>query len=289
MFRSETTKAPKSGQKRAVSYQNTRQFTKVQNGIEQKYKTELNKNIKQNLTILQNEYILVDTSSLVNYYFIGDIYGNILIYSLKANFDENDKENEFDKIKEYREENEEILKYGSFEIMTEHEVNILKEHKDVKETFNLIQNGIDMKIKNYNLQVKLFKILSNHTKEIKYIDFNARLNILLTYSLDQFINIYIFPKFKLINAIDVNSFKIEDDENIFNEVVLISFPFPSIVCLNKKYIYHLSINGDLIKFEKLEDNDKIIFSIDKNLGIIEDKIEIYTSNNILKSVFNYFT
>ena len=236
-----------------------------------------------------NEYILVDTISLVNYYFIGDIYGNILIYSLEANFDENDKENEFDKNKEYREENEEILKYGSFEIMTDHEANILKENKNVKEIFNLIQNKIDLKIKNYNLQVKLFKILSNHTKEIEYIDFNARLNILLTYSLDQFINIYIFPKFKLINAIDVNSFKIEDDENIFDEVVLISFPFPSIVCFNKNYIYQLTINGDLIKFEKLEDNDKIILSIDKNLGIIEDKIEIYNSNDILKSVFNYFT
>ena len=230
----------------------------------------------------QNKDKFKDKTSLVNYYFVGDIYGNILIYSLNANTDENDKN------KDFIEDNNEIFKYGSFEIMSDKEVHILKDYKNFKEMFNLTQNRFEIKIKNYNFQVKLFKILTNHTKEIKYIDFNARLKILLSYSFDDFINIYIFPKFKLINVIDINSFRNEDDKNIFDEVVLISFPFPSIICHNKNYIYNLTINGDLIKFQKLEENDKIVYSIDKNLGIVQDKIEIFNSEGILKNTFNNF-
>ena len=225
---------------------------------------------------------------MVNYYFVGDIYGNILIYSLNVNTDENDKEYENDKNKDFIEDNNEIFKYGSFEIMSDKEVHILKDYKNFKEMFNLTENRFELKIKNYSFQVKLFKILTNHTKEIKYIDFNGRLKILLSYSFDDFINIYIFPKFKLINVIDINSFRNEDDKNIFDEVVLISFPFPSIICHNKNYIYNLTINGDLIKFQKLEENDKIVYSIDKNLGIVEDKIEIFNSEGILKNTFNNF-
>jgi len=37
--------------------------------------------------------------------------------------------------------------------------------------------------------------------------------ILLSYSLDNFINIYIFPKLKLINVIDTYSFKDSNDNN----------------------------------------------------------------------------
>ena len=130
--------------------------------------------------------------------------------------------------------------------------------------------------------------MNNHIKEIKYIDFNPRLNVLLSYSLDNFINIYIFFNFKLINVIDTFSFKDENDKNYFDEVVLLSFPFPSIVCHNKNFIYMLTINGELIKYEKLEEGDKVIFSIDKNIGIIEDQVEIYSSQSKLKQIFNFF-
>ena len=145
----------------------------------------------------------------------------------------------------------------------------------------------DSKNKNFPLKIEQIKYLYNHSKEIKYIDFNSRLNLLLSYSLDNFINIYIYPKLKLINAIDTNEFKDEKDKNYFDEVALLSFPFPSIICHNKEYIYMLSINGELIKYEILEEGDKIVFSIDKNLGIAEDEVKIFREGKI-QSVFNSF-
>jgi WD40 repeat protein len=164
---------------------------------------------------------------------------------------------------------------------------LLQNSKDNKkeEYFNRSSFGANSKM--FQLEVKLVKKLHDHTKEIKYIDFNARLNILLTYSLDNYINIYIFPKLKLINTIDIISFKVSDDNDFLVKVVLISFPFPSIICHSKKYIYQLSINGELIKYKKLEEGDKVIFSIDKNLGLVEDKVVIYNSENKYKNTFNY--
>ena len=167
-----------------------------------------------------------------------------------------------------------------------------KDYKDTKnkikeEVENKVGKGSKIIISNYNIEVILTKKLFDHSKEIKYIDFNSRLNILLSYSLDNFINIYTFPKLKLINVIDTYSFKDKNDNNYLDEVVLLSYPFPSIVCHNKEYIYLLSINGELIKYNKLSEEDKIVFSIDKNFGIIEDKVEIYnSSNNSLKLIFN---
>ena len=106
--------------------------------------------------------------------------------------------------------------------------------------------------------------------------------------MDEFINIYILPKFKLINVIDSKSLKNENDNNIFEEVVLLSYPLPSIVCHSKDYIYLLSINGELIKYEKLEEGDKVVYSIDKNYGIVEDEVRIINSKDDLKYVFNFF-
>ena len=183
-----------------------------------------------------------DKMSLVDYYFLGDIFGNVTLSSLKVIKNEN---------------------------------NSFYKNKASKD--------------NPRLYLEIINHLFDHTKEIKYIDFNSRLNILLTYSLDNFINIYIFPKLKLINVIDTNEFKDEKDNNYFDEVVLLSFPFPSIICHNKEFIYMLSINGELIKYEKLEERDKIVFSIDKNLGIVEDKVEIIKDEKSKsKMIFNFF-
>ena len=210
---------------------------------------EMNNNINNNVKKYE------DRMSLVYYYFLGNIYGKIKVYALKeANKNENEKE----------------------------ENNNDKNSK--KNNFSLKSKTIDSKL----LEIKCILILNHHMKEIKYIDFNQRLNIFLSYSLDNFINIYIVPKFKLINVIDAYSFKDENDKNYFDEVVLLSFPFPSIICHNKEFIYMLSINGELIKYAKLKEGDKIIFSIDKNLGITEDKVEIYNSKSNLHSLFNVF-
>ena len=190
-----------------------------------------------------------DKMSLVNYYFFGNIFGKLSIYSLKEAC-ENDYETE-----------------------------------DINSSFVIMMK--DSKNAKLPLKIEQIKCLYNHTKEIKYIDFNSRLNILLSYSLDNFINIYIFPKLKLINEIDTKEFKDENDKNYFDAVILLSFPFPSIICHNKEFIYMLSINGELIKYEKLEEGEKIIYSIDKNLGIVEDHVEIFKEGKI-KSVFNIF-
>jgi hypothetical protein len=213
-----------------------------------------------------------DIINFINYYFIGDIFGNLLIYEIK----------EKEKNETRKENKEEIERAFSFEIITNEEIDDLNSNKRK----NSIDINPELKLNNYELKIKLIRKLSNHGNEIKYIDFNSRLNILLSYSLDEFINIYIFPKLKLINVIDTNSFKEKNDHNYFDKVVLLSFPFPSIVCHNKEYIYLLSINGELIKYEKLEEGEIIVFSVDKNLGLVGDNVKIYNSLNNLKSTFN---
>ena len=190
--------------------------------------------------------------NLISYYFLGDVFGNITVYALKE-VNKNEKEE--------------------------------KKKDRIKIKFGLLKKSI---IESKLIDIELIIILNHHIKEIKYIDFNQRLNILLSYSLDNFINIYIFPIFKLINVIDINSFKDEYDKNYFDEVVLLSFPFPSIICHNNEFIYMLSINGELIKYKKLEEGDEVRFYIDKNLGIFEDKVEILNSKGNIYSIFNYF-
>ncbi len=194
--------------------------------------------------------------NLVNYYFVGNVFGTVFIFALKElNKSEHKEEQKTEKEKE-------------------------------KQYYNSIMNTKFIEI-NFKLEIALINRLYNHSKEIKYIDFNSRLNILLSYALDNFINIYIFPKLKLINVIDTISFKDTNDKNYFDEVVLLSYPFPSIVCHNKEYLYYLSINGELIKYEKLSEGDTIVFSIDKNSGISRDTVEIYHENH-LKKIFNFF-
>jgi hypothetical protein len=209
--------------------------------------------------------------------------------SEKVEKNENKEEGNEEENKE--EKDDDLKKYNSFEIIPDDckLIELIKESQNSKdnkkqEYLNKCSFGANSKI--LKIEVQLLKKLHDHTKEIKYIDFNARLNILLTYSLDNYINIYIFPKLKLINSIDTYSFKASDDNDFLDRVALISFPFPSIICHNKKYIYQLSINGELIKYQKLEIGDIITFSIDKNLGLVEDKVEIYDSEKKFKINFN---
>ena len=208
---------------------------------------------------------------LINYYFIGNIFGEISILSLIESKDENNhknKENTFNK-----------------EIKNKDSLDEVYNGDTKKCIYNLINKLNNIPILSYNNKsifefgLKLIKKLNDHSKEIKYIDFNPRLNLFLSYSLDNFINVYIFPKLKLINVIDTDLFKEPDDKNYFDEVILLSNPFPSIVCHNKENIYILSINGEKIKYRKLQNNEKILMFIDKNLGLLPDIIDIVNSKD----------
>ena len=122
---------------------------------------------------------------------------------------------------------------------------------------------------------KIMKKITDHYKQIKYIDYNPRLNLFLSYSLDGFINIYAFPKCKLVRAIDTDF-----NDEMLEKVVLVSNPFPMIFAHDKKYMYTLSLNGELIKKEEFKNISEISPCIDKCCGLINDCI--FTKNNSSK-------
>ena len=119
--------------------------------------------------------------------------------------------------------------------------------------------------------------LCDHYKQIKYIDYNPRLNMFLTYALDGFINIYTFPKIKFIRAIKVDNYYEKDD--YLKKVVLISNPFPMIFCHSDTIMLVFSINGELIRSRKIEPGTEFIPCIDKDLGLIRDHVEMRTRIN----------
>ena len=146
-------------------------------------------------------------------------------------------------------------------------------------------NKINAKEKdNADIYIKKIKIC-DHYKQIKYIDYNPRLNLFLSYSLDGYINIYIFPKCKLVRAIKV--IDITESSYILKEVILISSPFPMIFFYNKECMYILSINGDLINKLKISnDIKKITPNIDKNCGLVNDSVFVeYKDENIEELYF----
>ena len=116
--------------------------------------------------------------------------------------------------------------------------------------------------------------LCDHYKQIKYIDYNPRLNLFLTYALDGYINIYAFPKIKFIRAIKVDDYYEKND--YLKKVVLISNPFPMIFCHSDTKMFVFSINGELIRSKKIEAGTEFIPCIDKDLGLIRDHVEMRT-------------
>ena len=149
--------------------------------------------------------------------------------------------------------------------------NITVFKKELKEN---IYNETSNELQDY----KIIKKLTDHYKQIKYIDYNPRLNLFLSYSLDGFINIYVFPKCKLVRTIKV--IDITNSNEILKKVVLVSNPFPMIFTYDKNYMYTISINGEFIKKEELKDNDiKLNPCIDKNCGLISDYIFIENIND----------
>ena len=158
-------------------------------------------------------------------------------------------------------------------------ITLYKYTKKNESNNNLNFKQIDKDTEEYkgDFYYKIKKI-TDHNKQIKYIDYNPRLNLFLSYSLDGFINIYIFPKCKLVRAIKVDDFT--KSKEILEKVVLVSNPFPIIFTYDKNNMYTLTLNGELIKKEKIKDKIiEICPCIDKNCGLISDCIIIKKGEN----------
>ena len=251
------------------------------------------------------------------YYFVGDIFGNVTIYRI-VNEIENDnnsikflQNNPIIIIKKLRNARKKFFKNVFSKIKkiklkrnkknkNEEDIDEEKENdiKDVevldnedKIEDNIIEGGnIDNKIEEENkieentgkyyyakidrvgekniFKVELFNKLYAHNEQIRYIDFNGRLNLFLTYALDGYVNLYLFPSCKMINAIKIS--KVTGNA-IFTKVLLISNPFPMFICLNENLIYIFDLKGDCIYAEDIMNSDVKIY-IDKNLGIAPDFI-----------------
>ena len=119
---------------------------------------------------------------------------------------------------------------------------------------------------------------------IKYIDYNKRLNMFITTSIDGYSCLYSFPN-KLLNVIK------HPNEGYFDYILLGSNPFPFIVAYDKinQEFYSYSINGILITKIKITDLVgknvdviKIFPIFDTNGGTHKDTLAfIYGKNNIL--------
>ena len=215
-------------------------------------KTNLNKYMN---TLFLNEEKVKDHNiknlALNNKYrFIGNILGDVIIYQSKNIMN---KENEN---KDNVENNAKVFfaktnKYYD-DIMKNQDKIVYKLKKEKKEDETLL--------------IKL----SDHYKQILYIDYNPRLNLFLSYALDGYINIYVFPKCKLVRTIKVKD--ITKSNDLLKKVVLISIPFPMIFFHDSNYIYSLTLNGDLINKKEMNKNCKIFACIDKNLGLMIDSI-----------------
>ena len=159
--------------------------------------------------------------------------------------------------------------FGNLSVYVEIKINppVTKKEKEIEESNaeKNILNRID------NNDFTLMKELNDHISEIKYIDYNSRLNLLIDYSLDGYINLYTVPTLKLIRSIQSKDLGIME---IIKNVVLISNPFPMIclICLNN--IFFLDINGRYIKKCDNIKNAKLEFCIDKNCGFFNDYISV---------------
>ena len=185
------------------------------------------------------------------YRFIGNILGDVFIYKIEK--DINDKGNESNNDYQY-------YCKPFFDKSNKNYKKIIKNQDKIVYDFK----------KEKNVNEKLIMKLNDHYEEIKYIDYNPRLNMFATYALDGYINIYVFPTYKLVRTIKVKDITKSDD--ILQKVALISSPFPMIFINDSNFMYSLTINGELITKKEKNKNSKLLACIDKNLGLVGDKI-----------------
>ena len=235
------------------------------------------------------------------YSFIGDCFGNITIYEYIYKICLNyDNENNDDSILEERNECNDsksqdfmeslIVKKGRKKMVY---LNYEDKKKD-KNKHNISKSrSIDKKEKikndkeqNVQIELKIFKKIYDHYKEILFIDYNPQLNLFLSYSKDYYINIYIFPSCKLVRSIYTKtlyknenneaSSSNEDEYSIFEYyeyVYFFSTSFPMIIC-NKGSIFRVySLNGKIINEVDLENHINILEDSDE-MNDITDNINI---------------
>ena len=214
----------------------------------------------QNKKIFENYLSQMKDIDEYYFYFVGDIFGNITIYRIL-------KENNINrKLKRIltQSKNTKYVKEINFENDNDYKETDINDDKNV----NISKAKIDRIVEDQYSNVIIFNTIKDHNKRIKYIDFNGRLNLFLTYALDGFINLYLFPSCKLINSIKVTN--VVGNRCIFDQVLLISTPFPMIICKNKYILYTFDINGNYIHVESIADIEGIQIHIDKNCGIVQD-------------------
>ena len=241
---------------------------KCSNNKNQNYINIINKNISQKRKSINLKKHLMEKKKIIvlfNYIFIGDVLGNVKIYENQTELNIN------------KDDDEEIKKKSNNGFI------IIDNDSNFKEVIN---------INDENYKYKKIKTLTDHYKQIKYIDYNPRLNLFLSYSLDGFINLYIFPKCKLVRSIKV--FNITKSENILQKVALVSNPFPMIFAYDSNFIlYVFTLNGELINKRELKNKFLEIYPcIDKNFGLINDCVIIERSktsynNQISKKEYSF--
>ena len=171
------------------------------------------------------------------YLFIGDVFGNLYIFNKDCK--------------------KQIISNNCKDI---------KEKNDDKKYLDKVHNG----------EFNLMKILRDHSNEITYIDYNPRLNLVIDYALDGYINIYTMPTLKLVHVIQTKDFGINETINF---LILISNPFPMICCICHNNIYVFDINGKLINKQDFCKDIKLGFGIDKNCGLFNDCISLITEKD----------
>ena len=188
--------------------------------------------------------------------FVGDVFGSVTIYERIKN------------IKKIIDNKAQESKYSATDFGKSKKKNSMPNKKNINDIGSI---GLEIDNNEEECKYKQLMQLNDHFKEIKYIDYNPRLNLFITYSLDGYLNIYTFPDIKMVRVINVEKYT---KKNELKKVALLSNPFAMIFCYNKENYFFFSINGEIIKKEKVNKGEEFYPCIDKYLGLFKDFVEM---------------